>query len=126
VFEPLVGELFRSGFVMQEAAHQGDFVTPTIMGCGESDTAREQRGARALFRMLADDEEHGAANRAQMQEWLQEWIPVSLEAAHRLQPIWSQVAEKVVRFDDSLARSTSRMTDLLEDIKLEIPKEIRS
>ena len=50
VFEPLVGELFRSGFVMQAAALQGDFVTPTIMGAGESDAAREQRGARALFR----------------------------------------------------------------------------
>jgi propane monooxygenase small subunit len=126
VFEPLVGELFRSGFVMQEAAHQGDFVTPTIMGAGESDTAREQRGARALFRMLADDEEHGEANRALMQEWLEEWIPVSLDAAQKLQPIWSQVAEKVVTFDESLSRSTNRMTGLLEDIKLEIPKEIRS
>ena len=126
VFEPLVGELFRSGFVMQEAAHQGDFVTPTIMGAGESDTAREQRGARALFRMLADDEEHGDANRALMQEWLEEWIPVSLDAAQKLQPIWSQVAEKVVTFDESLSRCTNRMTGLLEDIKLEIPKEIRS
>ena len=38
VFEPLVGELFRSGFVMQIAAPQGDFITPTIMGCGEADT----------------------------------------------------------------------------------------
>ena len=61
MFEPLVGELFRSGFVMQVAALHGDFVTPTIMGAGESDAAREQRGARALFRMLADDEAHGAA-----------------------------------------------------------------
>lgn len=126
VFEPLVGELFRSGFVMQAAALQGDFVTPTIMGCGESDTAREQRGARALFRMLADDPEHGAANKALMQEWLAEWVPVSLEAAHQLQPIWSQLSEKVVRFEDSLARSKSRMADLLEDLTLDIPKEIRS
>ncbi len=126
VFEPLVGELFRSGFVMQEAAHQGDFVTPTIMGAGESDTAREQRGARALFRMLVDDEAHADANRAVMQEWLAEWVPVSLDAAQKLQPIWSQVAEKVVTFDESLSRCTNRMTGLLEDIKLEIPKEIRS
>ena len=28
VFEPLVGELFRSGFLMQAAAAQGDFITP--------------------------------------------------------------------------------------------------
>jgi len=126
VFEPLVGELFRSGFVMHAAALQGDFVTPTVMGCGEADTAREQRGARALFRMLADDDEHGAANRRVMTQWLEEWIPVSLAAAHQLQPIWSQVSEKVVRFEDSLARSKDRMADLLEDITLEIPKEIRA
>jgi propane monooxygenase small subunit len=126
VFEPLVGELFRSGFVMQAAALQGDFVTPTIMGCGESDTAREQRGARALFRMLADDAEHGAANKALMQEWLNEWVPVSLAAAQGLQPIWSQLSEKVVRFDDSLARAKSRLADLLEDLTLDIPKEIRA
>ena len=28
-FEPLVGELFRSGFIMQMAAAQGDFITPS-------------------------------------------------------------------------------------------------
>ena len=28
VFEPLVGELFRSGFLMQAAAAQDDFITP--------------------------------------------------------------------------------------------------
>ena len=126
VFEPLVGELFRSGFVMQAAAPQGDFVTPVIMGCGEADTAREQRGARALFRMLVDDLKHGAANRHLMDQWLEEWVPVSLEAAHQLQPIWSQVSEKVVRFEDSLERSKARLADLLEDLTLEIPKEIRA
>jgi propane 2-monooxygenase small subunit len=126
VFEPLVGELFRSAFVMQAAAPQGDFVTPVVMGCGEADAAREQRGARALFRMLVDDLEHGAANRSVMDQWLEEWIPVSLEAAKQLQPIWSQVSEKVVRFEDGLERSKSRMADLLEDLTLEIPKEIRA
>lgn len=124
VFEPLVGELFRSGFVMQAAAPQGDFVTPTLMGTGEFDCAREQKGARALYRMLAEDPEFGAANREVMAGWLATWIPRSLEAAHQLQPIWSQPSEKLVRFDDSLARAKERMVDLLKDITLEIPKEL--
>src|SRR5215207_1371172 len=119
VFEPLVGELFRSGFVMQTAALQGDFVTPAIMGCGESDCAREQRGARALFRMLADDEEHGSANREVMQRWLDAWVPVSLAAAQQLQPIWSELSEKAVRFEDSLDVSKVRISELLEAINLE-------
>src|SRR3954453_9104009 len=126
VFEPLVGELFRSAFVMHAAALQGDFVTPTVMGAGEADTAREQRGARALFRMLADDEQHGEANRQVMQGWLEEWVPVSLNAGQTLQPIWSEVSEKAVRFEDSLDASKARLTELLEAINLETPKEVSS
>ena len=90
VFEPLVGELFRSEFVMQVAAPQGDFVTPTLMGAGESDVARDGRVSRALFGMLSADEQYGEENRATMQSWLDTWTPISLNAARTLQPIWSQ------------------------------------
>src|SRR3954453_20504071 len=123
VFEQLVGELFRSGFVMQAAAPQGDFVTPTIMGAGESDAAREQRGARALFRMLSDDDTHGAGNKATMQGWLSAYTPKAVDAARRLQPIWSQLSEKVVRFEDSFERSRVRFEGLVGDLGLETPKE---
>ena len=124
VFEPLVGELFRSGFVMQAAALHGDFVTPSLMGNGESDAAREQRGARALFGMLANDEEHGEENSATMQEWLLSWTAMSVNAARQLQPIWSQLPEKVVRFEDSFERSQQRFEGLLGDLGLDTPKEL--
>jgi propane 2-monooxygenase small subunit len=124
VFEPLVGELFRSGFVMQAAALHGDYVTPSLMGNGESDAAREQRGARALFGMLANDEAHGEENRATMQEWLSSWTAPSVAAAHQLQPIWSQLPEKVVRFEDSFGRSRERFEGLLGDLGLDTPKEL--
>jgi len=123
VFEPLLGELFRSGFVMQVAALHGDFVTPTIMGAGESDAAREQRGARVLYRMLADDDEHGAENKETMQAWLQTWSEKAIDAARTLQPIWSQISEKVVRFEDSLERSRGRQESMVSDIGLTTPKE---
>jgi propane monooxygenase small subunit len=118
VYEPLVGELFRSGFVMQVAALHGDFVTPTIMGAGESDAAREQRGARVLYRMLTDDEQHGAENKEILSGWLSKWNAEAENAARRLQPIWSQISEKVVRFEDSLERSQQRQQSLLDDIGL--------
>jgi propane 2-monooxygenase small subunit len=124
VFEPLLGELFRSGFVMQVAALHGDFVTPTIMGAGESDAAREQRGARALYRMLAEDETHGEENRSIMQGWLRSWSEDAVSAARQLQPIWSQVSEKVVRFEDSLERSRGRLQTLVAEVGLEAPKEV--
>jgi len=111
---------------MQAAAPQGDFVTPTIMGAGESDAARDQRGARALYLMLADDEAHGAENKATMQSWVEEWTPRAVAAARQLQPIWSQISEKVVRFEDSLERSRGRLESLAGDIGLETPKEVKS
>ena len=124
VFEQLVGELFRSGFVMQAAAPQGDFVTPTIIGAGESDGQREQRVARTLFRMLTDDEAHGVENKETMQGWLATYTPKAVDAARQLQPIWSQLAEKVVRFEDSFERSRSRFEGLVGDLGLETPKEV--
>ena len=123
VFEPLVGELFRSRFVMQVAAPQGDYVTPSVMGTGEADAAREQRGARHLFGLLAGDAEHGDDNRAVLQRWLAEWTPLSVAAARRLQPVWSQVSEKVVSFADSFGLAWSRFGDVLHQIGLESPEE---
>jgi propane monooxygenase small subunit len=124
VFEPLVGELFRSHFVMQVAAPQGDYVTPAIMGTGEADVAREQRGARHLFGLLLNDAQHADENRVVLQRWLAKWVPLSVTAARQLQPIWSQVSEKAVRFEDSFGRARLRFGDLLDDLGLDSEKEL--
>jgi propane monooxygenase small subunit len=124
VFEPLVGELFRSGFVMQVAAPQGDYVTPAIMGTGEADVVRDQRGARRLFELLLGDEHHADENRTVLQQWLAKWVPPSVAAARQLRPMWSQVPEKVVSFEDSFDRATLRFGELLDDLGLDSPKEL--
>jgi propane monooxygenase small subunit len=124
VFEPLVGELFRSHFVMQVAAPQGDYVTPSVIGTGEADAAREQRGARQLFELLVGDEQYAKENQAVLQGWLDTWAPLSLSAARQLQPIWSQVPEKVVSFEDSLSRAQTRFAELVGNLGLEPPKEV--
>ena len=51
------------------------------------------------------------------------WTPISIEAARTLQPIWSQPAEKAMRFEESMERSSQRFERLLSDIGLETPKE---
>jgi propane monooxygenase small subunit len=124
IFEPLVGELFRSHFVMQVAAPQGDYVTPAVIGTGDADAAREQRGARHLFELLLSDPQHADENQAVLQRWVAKWMPASVAAARRLQPVWSQVSEKVVSFEDSFGRATLRFDDLLDELGLESPKEL--
>ena len=125
VFEPLVGELFRSHLVQQAAPRNGDFVTPTIVGAEEYDfSERDLRYTTAMFALLTNDREFADHNKARLQEWLVDWVPRSIEAARRLQPLWSQSDAKPYRFEDGLDRSKNRFTGILSDLGLETPKEL--
>jgi propane monooxygenase small subunit len=61
-----------------------------------------------------------------MQGWLDSWSKEAAAAARQLQPIWSQISEKVVRFEDSLDRSRGRLEGIVEDIGLKTPRETLS
>jgi len=123
-FEPLVGELFRSGFVMANAAANGDYVTPSVMGVAESDFDRDLAYTLELLEMLTTDEEHGEANRKVLGEWLAQWVPVSIEAARSLEPIWSLPEQTPVSFEDAFARTRARTGELLDGLNVEKPKEL--
>jgi propane 2-monooxygenase small subunit len=126
VFEPLVGELFRSNLVQQVAAGNGDFVTPTLVGAGEYDYAvRDLRWSIACFAPLTQDREFADHNKRLMHGWLQKWVPQCLEAARILQPIWSQVDAKPPRFEDSLDIAKNRFAGIVSDLGLDVPKELK-
>ena len=125
VFEPLVGELFRSQLVQQAAPRNGDFVTPTIVGAEEYDFAeRDLRYTTAMFELLTNDREFADHNKAIMQGWLSAWVPRCIAAARTLQPIWSQPDAKPPRFEDGLDAVKSRFSGILSDLHLEAPKEL--
>jgi propane monooxygenase small subunit len=126
VFEPLLGELFRSNLVMQSAAGHGDFVTPTVMGAGESDFAqRDLRWTIACLAPLTQDREFAEHNKALMQGWLSHWVPQALEAARLMQPLWSQPDAKPPRFEDSLDRVKNRFAGICRDLGLATPEELK-
>jgi propane 2-monooxygenase small subunit len=125
VFEPLIGELFRSGLVMQAAAGNGDYVTPTVVGAGEVDYAqRDLRWSQRCFGPLVQDREFADHNKQVMNGWLSHWVPQALEAARTMQPLWSQPDAKPPRFEDSLDRAKNRFAGILNDLGLETPKEL--
>jgi propane 2-monooxygenase small subunit len=125
IFEPLVGELFRSHLVQQTAPRNGDFVTPTIVGAAEYDFAeRDLRYTTAMFELLTNDREFARHNKQTMQLWLELWVPRCIGAARRLQPIWSQPDAKPPRFEDGLDAAKSRFTGILSALSLEAPKEL--
>jgi propane monooxygenase small subunit len=126
VFEPLVGELFRSHLVMQSAAPNGDFVTPTVMGAGENDYAqRDLRWTIACFAPLTEDKEFADHNKDLMRGWLSHWVPQALEAARTMQPMWSQADHRPPRFEDSLDLAKNRFAGICRDLGLDVPEELK-
>jgi propane monooxygenase small subunit len=125
VFQPLVGELFRSRLVQQAAPRNGDFVTPTVVGAEEFDfSERDLRYTKAMFTLLTNDREFAGHNKRQLNEWLANWVTLSIGAARALQPLWSQPDEKPLRFEDALDATKSRFAGIVTDLGLETPKEL--
>ena len=125
VFEPLIGELFRSHLVQQASPKNGDFVTPTVVGAGEHDYAeRDLRYTTAMFDLLTNDKEFADHNRGIMDGWLAKYVPACITAAREMQPLWSQPDAKPPRFEDALDRAKSRFAGILSDLSLNVPKEL--
>jgi propane 2-monooxygenase small subunit len=125
VFEPLVGELFRSHLVQQAAPRNGDFVTPTVVGSEEYDfSERDLRYTRAMFELLTNDREFAEHNKSIMNGWVADWVPRCINAARVLQPLWSQSDAKPHRFEDGLDRVKNRFAGILSDLDLPTPKEL--
>jgi propane monooxygenase small subunit len=125
VFEPLVGELFRSQLVQHAAPGNGDFVTPTVVGAEEYDFAeRDLRYTKAMFVLLTNDREFADHNKAIMDGWLSTWVPRAIVAARTLQPLWSQPDARPPRFEDGLDRVKNRFTGILGELGLDTPKEV--
>lgn len=124
VFEPLVGELFRSGFVMQAAATQNDFLTPTVVSAAEGDCQRNLANAVDLVYMLVKDKEHGAHNIALFNGWFKKYADLAVHAGKNLQPIWSLPHTKVAQFPAAYADAVSRMKNIADQLGLELPASV--
>ena len=66
-----------------------------------------------MFVLLTNDREFADHNKAILQQWLADWVPRSIEAARKLQPLWSQSDAKPPRFEDGLDRCKNRFAGIL-------------
>ena len=127
VFEPLVGELFRSQFAMRFAPQHGDFLTPSVVGVGEREfNDRDLSYTRDMMKDMLEDETHGDENRELMQEWLSNWVPYSVAAAEGLEPIWSEPEKQTVSFEESYEKIKNRFEGILSDLGLKVPEEVKA
>lgn len=121
VFEPLVGELFRSGFIMQLAAAQNDFITPAVVSAAEADYERNLANTVELIHILANDPEHGAANKQLFNGWVAKHHALASEASNNLQPLWSQPRVKAASYADAAANAQNRFKSVCGEVGLQAP-----
>nr|BBD49900.1 alkene monooxygenase beta-subunit [Alteromonadaceae bacterium PE-TB08W] len=119
VFEPLVGELFKTEFVAQNAAKNGDAVSPMILANVRRDSKRHQRLVRDLSDHLTKDEQFGSSNKGTIEGWLDKWTPMCKKAAHAMQPIFEIEGIEVVSFQASIDRVVSGQRTLLGELGLD-------
>lgn len=125
IFEPLVGELFRSQFVMRFAPAHGDYLTASLIGVSEREfNDRDLAYTKDMLKDMLEDEVHGEENRQLMQEWLSRWLPYSLAAARGLEPIWSEPEVQPIDFETSFGRVKSRFEELLSELGLSVPEGV--
>lgn len=120
IFEPLVAELFRSGFVMQVAAAQNDFITPAVVSAAEGDYERNLANAVELFHMLTIDPHHGQHNRLLFDTWAHKHGKLARDAANQLQPIWSQPRVKIAQFGDAQEQANNRLDAIAAEVGLDL------
>ena len=121
VFEPLVGELFRSNLVQQASPGNGDFVTPTVVGAGEHDYAeRDLRYTKAMFELL--DRATRSSPTTTRRSSTSGCRPGS-RAASRQPASCSRCGRSPTpsppRFEDGLDRAKSRFGGILSDLDLQ-------
>ncbi|MDI3257279.1 MAG: toluene hydroxylase [Kyrpidia sp.] len=125
LYEPLVGELFRSRFIMLFGAQNGDFVTPVLVSTAEADYDRNLRTTVEAFKVLLADDRHGAANRARVDEWVKQYLPLCIEAAKGLEPLWEMPKVQVAAFSDSYERAAGKCLHSLGALGITLPKGVR-
>lgn len=123
-FEPLVGELFRSGFVMTAGAANGDFITPTLVGVAEGDFERDLGYTKEMVSGLTHDEKYGDENRQTLSGWLAEPIAMAVDGARALAEVWKQAEHTPVSFDEAFARARDRTRGILDELDIPTPKEL--
>lgn len=120
VYEALVGDLIRGGFISRAAPRHNDFVTPAVLAPALEDYSRNLANTVALFTMLANDNEHGAANKAVLGEWLAKYVPLCADAANANKPVWSADGDAAA-MDEAHAQAQQRFQGILAEIGVELP-----
>ncbi len=123
LFESLVGTLLRRELFERGGAMNHDTVTPVVFQAAQMEQRQVQRFAAAFVEFVCDSEEHGEANRAQVQEWIDEWLPQARAVAESLEPLVSSLPNGIP-FEEAMGRVEEELAATLESLGLRSRSEV--
>ena len=118
VFEPLVGNLFKTEFMSRNAPRNGDAVSPMILANARRDSRYHLELVQAIAGFVTADPEHGAGNKQIIQGWLAKWTPLCGKAAQALQALFEIEGIDADPFDQAFARVKNTQTSLVQELGL--------
>ena len=124
VFEALVGELFRHGFIMRAGPTHNDFVTPAVVSAASSDYRQNLANTLTLLKMLNGDAIHAQANKEIMTGWLKKYVPLCFEAVSGLKAVWGLQSNGDLKFDSVASEAKHRFNDILLELQISLPKGV--
>jgi hypothetical protein len=90
-FEPILGVFIQRELGMRAAAANGDTVTTTLGHVAQAEWRWVSDWTVAFMKLVCSDETHGERNTELIRGWMENWLPLALEAAVALEGIISEL-----------------------------------
>jgi propane 2-monooxygenase small subunit len=119
-FEPAVGLLIRRELLMRSVRFNGDIVTQAVSHVAQLEWEWVRGWTVELVKFVADDPEHGEANREVLSGWLAEWLPLAEEAAQGVQVVFDELPAGI-SFEDARVNVRIDVDAMMEDCGLAQP-----
>ena len=123
IFEPLVGDFIRGGLISRAAPFHNDFMTPAVFAPALEDYQRNLANTMALFLLLVNDEEHGAANKELIGGWLEFYAPLCIDAAMQVRGVWG--ARDADSIDSAWNDAKQRFQNVLAELEITLPAGVK-
>jgi methane monooxygenase component A beta chain/propane monooxygenase small subunit len=124
ILDPILAEVGLSRLVRGFGPFHGDSVTPLIVSTVERDRRRNLAWTEEFVRMVTGQNSRGSEvpaaedNRAVIQQWLDSWTPVVLDATRALAPVYDRPPNRVVSFDDALTAALAQQEQTVSALGL--------
>lgn len=112
-FEPVVGILIRRELLMRSPRFNGDTVTPAVNHVAQLEWEWVRDWTVELVKFVAEDAEHGPANREVVAGWVADWNPLAEEAATELRVLFDQLPAGI-SYDEARENTAIDAREIME------------